>query len=159
MPLPVDNNLLPIGKAASLLKVSADTLRRLEKKGRIIPHRGPNGERLFSADDITLLSQLIRKPVSERVYSIQEAANILKVSSQTLRRWEREGKISPNRTAGGQRFYTVKDIQTLQNVSKIPSKPISQPMPFPMPVTETAVPPIQTPSLPQQPYIQTVTPP
>ncbi|WP_039011026.1 MerR family DNA-binding transcriptional regulator, partial [Cupriavidus sp. IDO] len=38
--------------------------------------------------------------------SIQEAAAFLGVSAQTLRRWEREGKlIADERTAGGRRRY------------------------------------------------------
>ena len=131
MPLPVDDNLLSINKASSLLGVSPDTLRRLDNKGRVVPIRGANSERLYSANDITLLKQVIKKPISERVYSIQEAANILKVSPQTIRRWEREGKIRPGRTPGDQRFFTLKDIQTIQNLPKkvqIPTPTQSQPI-------------------------------
>jgi DNA-binding transcriptional MerR regulator len=133
MPLPVDNNLLTIRKASSLLGVSPDTLRRLEKKGQATPKRGPNGERLYSVDDISLLKNIIRKPTGERAYSIQEASNILRVSPQTIRRWEREGRIKPNRTAGGQRVFTLKDIQTLQNTSKPIQKTAILPTPSPAP--------------------------
>lgn len=39
--------------------------------------------------------------------SIGEAAKFLGVSPGTLRRWEKEGKIEPNRTAGGTRRYSL----------------------------------------------------
>jgi len=39
--------------------------------------------------------------------SISEAAKVVGVAPGTLRRWEREGKISPERTAGGNRRYTL----------------------------------------------------
>ncbi|MCL2925614.1 MAG: IS607 family transposase [Trichodesmium sp. MAG_R04] len=42
--------------------------------------------------------------------SIQEAANLLGVSSNTLRRWEAEGKITSERTVGGHRRYQVSDL-------------------------------------------------
>ena len=39
--------------------------------------------------------------------SISEAAKVVGVAPGTLRRWEREGKIKPERTAGGNRRYTL----------------------------------------------------
>ena len=119
MSIPANNDLLSITKAASLLGVHPDTLRRLDQKGHVVPKRGPQGERLYSAGDIALLKQLINKPVNERSFSIQEAANILKVTPQTVRRWEKGGLIKPARTLGGQRVFTLKDIQTAQNTSKV----------------------------------------
>jgi putative resolvase len=48
--------------------------------------------------------------------SIQEAAAVLGVSSQTLRRWEREGKILPvERTQGGQRRYDLMKLRPSLN--------------------------------------------
>ncbi|WP_139193062.1 MerR family transcriptional regulator, partial [Anaerobacillus alkalilacustris] len=49
------------------------------------------------------------------MYTLKEAANILGVSSSTLRRWEKEGKITSTRTSGGHRRYTTED---LSNVNK-----------------------------------------
>ena len=44
--------------------------------------------------------------MSRTMVDIQEAAEILGVSAQTLRRWEREGKfIQDERTVGGRRRY------------------------------------------------------
>ena len=42
-----------------------------------------------------------------KLFSISEAAKIAGVSASTLRRWESEGKILPERTLGGQRRYTL----------------------------------------------------
>ncbi len=42
--------------------------------------------------------------------SISEAAYILGVSTDTLRRWEKEGKITSSRTEGGHRRYDLTDI-------------------------------------------------
>jgi len=46
----------------------------------------------------------------ERYVSIGEAARILGVSVSTLRRWDREGKISSTRTTGNQRRYDIRSI-------------------------------------------------
>ena len=46
-------------------------------------------------------------------YRINEFAKRIGVTAHTLRRWEREGKLSPSeRTLGGHRIYTELDLQT-----------------------------------------------
>ncbi|MFI5205981.1 MAG: IS607 family transposase [Candidatus Paceibacterales bacterium] len=57
--------------------------------------------------------------------SIQEAASFFGVSSQTLRRWEKKGKIAaPQRTIGGQRRYDVFKLQpSLQPCIKAKERP------------------------------------
>ncbi len=47
--------LLNIGSAAEYLGISIDTLRRWEKKGRIIPLRSPGGHRYYSKEDLDAL--------------------------------------------------------------------------------------------------------
>jgi excisionase family DNA binding protein len=42
-----------------------------------------------------------------KLMSINEAAEVLGVCQGTLRRWEREGKIMPERTPGGTRRYSM----------------------------------------------------
>ena len=42
--------------------------------------------------------------------SIKEASKIAGVSEKTLRVWEKEGKLAPNRTEGGHRRYDIKDL-------------------------------------------------
>jgi DNA-binding transcriptional MerR regulator len=39
-------------------------------------------------------------------YTIQQAADKLRISAKTLRRWEARGIIHPDRTPGNQRRYT-----------------------------------------------------
>jgi excisionase family DNA binding protein len=53
---------------------------------------------------------------------IGEAAKAFGVSIATLRRWEREGRITPQRTLGGQRRY---DLAQLQRGLKRPDRPVS----------------------------------
>ena len=49
-------------------------------------------------------------PVS---YRIGEAARLLGVRVETLRRWERDGKIRTSRTAGGQREVPAEEVARL----------------------------------------------
>jgi molybdopterin-binding protein len=46
-------------------------------------------------------------------YRIGEAADLLGVRIETLRRWEREGKIESSRTAGGQRRVSASEVARL----------------------------------------------
>ena len=46
-------------------------------------------------------------------YRIGESAEMLGVRVETLRRWEREGKISTTRTTGGQRLVPATEIARL----------------------------------------------
>lgn len=56
--------------------------------------------------------------------STTQAAKVLGVSAQTLRRWEREGKIAPvERTAGGVRRY---DVAVLRPEGFRPAAPASR---------------------------------
>jgi len=56
--------------------------------------------------------------------SIKEAAKALGVSVQTLRRWEKEGKVLPvQRTAGGQRRFNLNALQSPQPVLKVHERP------------------------------------
>jgi excisionase family DNA binding protein len=46
-----------------------------------------------------------------KLIPISEAAKLLGVPADTLRRWEREGKIKPRRTSGNLRRYDIADIR------------------------------------------------
>ena len=48
--------------------------------------------------------------------NISEAASLLGVDDTTLRRWDRAGKIKPQRTMGGHRRYLKSDVLKLQGV-------------------------------------------
>lgn len=43
---------------------------------------------------------------------ISEAAKILDVSAQTLRNWEKSGKLQSERSVGKQRYYLLKDLKS-----------------------------------------------
>src|SRR3989344_1273224 len=45
--------------------------------------------------------------------TIQQAAEFLKVSTKTLRRWEKQGLIAPDRTIGNQRRYNLYQLQSI----------------------------------------------
>lgn len=47
----------------------------------------------------------------DRIVSIGEAAEVLGVSISTLRRWETEGRLVPERTAGRQRRYDLSKLK------------------------------------------------
>jgi excisionase family DNA binding protein len=46
-----------------------------------------------------------------KLIPISEAAKLLGVHAETLRRWERDGKIKPHRTSGNPRRYDIADIR------------------------------------------------
>jgi molybdopterin-binding protein len=50
---------------------------------------------------------------AERAYRIGEAAAMLGVRVETLRRWEREGRLTTTRTAGGQRLVPAPEVARL----------------------------------------------
>ncbi|NJD27790.1 MAG: MerR family DNA-binding transcriptional regulator [Chloroflexi bacterium] len=52
-------------------------------------------------------------PNGERAVRIGEAAEMLGVSVETLRRWERDGRIRTHRTDGRQRLLRLDDVQRL----------------------------------------------
>jgi excisionase family DNA binding protein len=77
--------------------------------------------------------------------TIQKAANALKVSKDTLRRWEAKGKITSIRTTSGYRLY---DLKTLSKAAKSKSNAeVSKPEV----VSKTIIPPFnqQTPLIPE----------
>lgn len=50
------------------------------------------------------------------MYSIKEASGLIGVSIPTLRRWEKEGKITSQRTRGGHRRYTLEMLSGVKEV-------------------------------------------
>lgn len=47
----------------------------------------------------------------DKLYRIGQAAHLLGVSTSTLRRWEREGKLIPQRTEGDHRLYRLSQFK------------------------------------------------
>lgn len=51
----------------------------------------------------------------KRMLGVGEAAELLGVSSQTLRHWSDEGCVPVYRTPGNQRRYLIVDLQSFMN--------------------------------------------
>lgn len=52
------------------------------------------------------------------VYRPNEFAKLIGKSTSTLRRWDREGILSPKRTPGNQRYYTDEDLRYILSSEK-----------------------------------------
>ncbi len=57
-----------------------------------------------------------------KLFTIGEAAEIVGVSPSTLRFWEREGLISPQRTSGGARRFTWEQVKRLKKIKELKAK-------------------------------------
>jgi len=115
-----------ISQVSIAVGVSADTLRRLEAKGKIKPKRGSGKRRLYSLDDIALLRQILKKPDQKKSFTIRQAADILAISVDTLRRWEKKGKIKSVRTPGGHRRFSFEAIEKVKETKYQPTpKPVA----------------------------------
>lgn len=53
---------------------------------------------------------------NEPLYVISVAARLLELHPQTLRKYEREGFVSPSRTSGNLRLYSSDDLERLRQV-------------------------------------------
>lgn len=63
--------------------------------------------------------------VRDAGYRIGEAASLLRVRVETLRRWEREGRLKVRRTKGGQRIVPSAEVaRLLAQRRRSPAKPI-----------------------------------
>ncbi|MCH7640887.1 MerR family transcriptional regulator, partial [Patescibacteria group bacterium] len=98
-----NKDYVPIGKAAEILGVSIDTVRRWNKQGKLHSVR-PNKNRLFLIKELKNLN-------SNKTLSITQAAHLVGVSSSTLRRYENKGLIKPKRTKRGDRAYSKSTIE------------------------------------------------
>lgn len=113
---------LTTSRAAAVVGVTPQTLRRMEERGKITAKRGPNGDRQFSTHDCLRLAasgedEIYRSSV-ENPLSLQEIVNqyrerlaeekeymtadeavlALGASRATLRRWEIDGKLTSKRS-------------------------------------------------------------
>ncbi|MBO0727954.1 MAG: helix-turn-helix transcriptional regulator [Acidimicrobiaceae bacterium] len=53
------------------------------------------------------------------VFAISVAAQLCGLHPQTLRVYEREGLVDPDRTAGGTRIYSGRDVQKLREIAAL----------------------------------------
>jgi len=65
------------------------------------------------------MSQENQIPEDEAVYVISVASQLSVLHPQTLRQYDRLGLVSPNRTVGKNRRYSLLDIVKLRNVQRL----------------------------------------
>jgi MerR family transcriptional regulator, heat shock protein HspR len=59
------------------------------------------------------------------VYVISVAAQISGLHAQTLRQYDRLGLVTPGRTSGGGRMYSLRDIAALREVQRLSNEGIN----------------------------------
>jgi DNA-binding transcriptional MerR regulator len=57
--------------------------------------------------------------MQKRQFRIGQLADLLGVERFVVRFWEKEFKLGPTRSNGGQRFYEEKDLNTFQAIKKL----------------------------------------
>lgn len=87
-----------------MLDVSMDTIRRYDKQGLLHATRGNDNTRYFSLEELEQIK--FAQPLS-----VSQAAEVLNISSSTLRRFEERGIIKPERNENGERIYKRKDME------------------------------------------------
>jgi excisionase family DNA binding protein len=70
-------------------------------------------DHVASSDLIMFSARPTIDPVSEKLFTIQDAAAALGCSKLTVRRWEKSGRIPPARRVSGQRRYSQADLDRL----------------------------------------------
>src|SRR3990170_8080665 len=112
-PLPhISSELVPIKRAALILGVSIDTLRRWDKQGKVKSYR-PNGrDRLFDPQELEQIKSIKPpKSLDTNLVPISEAAEILEVSIDTIRRWDQKGILHSKRANGDKRYFSVHELE------------------------------------------------
>lgn len=114
--------LLTVSQAASEVGVSENTLRRAESKGWVTPERRTWGDRppmrLYRKDDLPGLRETLRENgfrfSDEETFTTADVAKMLGVSENTVRRWEREGKLpTVQRDTNGRRLYRKDEVEAI----------------------------------------------
>ena len=67
------------------------------------------------------MTSMSSHPISDTtpVYVISVAAELTGLHAQTLRQYDRLGLVSPGRTSGGGRRYSVRDIEMLRDIQRL----------------------------------------
>lgn len=59
------------------------------------------------------------------IFAIAAAAELAEMHPQTLRQYDRIGLVSPGRTSGNTRRYSLRDVELLREVAKLSSEGLS----------------------------------
>ncbi len=111
-----ESRYITISQAASYLGVSKDTLRRWDTTGKLASHRLDGKNRFYFTSELASFKTSL--PLS-----ISEAASFLGISESTLRRWEKENRITSNRNARGEREYSHAMLEAVRRgvaISPVP---------------------------------------
>lgn len=120
------NQQYSIGQAAQILGVSIDTIRRWEQKGTLKAQRTAGKLRRFLGKELVDYQKEAQN--QDLLVPISKAAQELHVSIQTLRRWDKSGKLKAERSPDGGRMYRLKEIREISHGLKpFPSSDSDQP--------------------------------
>ena len=101
--------------AAQALGIHPKTLRRWEEKGKFIPSRTLGNQRRFSDKDLNLLAKVkAGEPIPlapPKILTLEQTAAKLHVSTATVQRWTKEGKLKIRVNDQLQPGYYAADLQ------------------------------------------------
>ncbi|MFC1654101.1 MerR family transcriptional regulator, partial [Patescibacteria group bacterium] len=118
-----------ISEVSNILGVSSKTLRRWEKKGSVSPIRTLGNQRRYTETDIAILKQKLQKttpylpePTKKiNAFSKDDLIAKLGITSNTINRWEKEGKIQTSQNESGKQYSLPQGFDSTQQTT-IPSK-------------------------------------
>lgn len=109
-------NNLSTGEVARLLGVNIVTVQRWDASGRLVPAERCGWHRRYKMEDVERLAaemiaaDSIRHDPPLRLLPPREAAAVLGIHPDDLRRLTKEKKIPCTTTGGGHRRYKVEDL-------------------------------------------------
>ncbi|PKL90827.1 MAG: hypothetical protein CVV21_11130 [Candidatus Goldiibacteriota bacterium HGW-Goldbacteria-1] len=71
-----------------------------------------------------MINNVLQVKKQEKIFKINQVAEILQVHQQTLRNWERHGLIKPLRT-GRVRIYSDEDLKLCEKIKTLSGKGVS----------------------------------
>ena len=71
------------------------------------------------------MNEHLRPDDAAPVYAISVAAQLAGLHPQTLRQYDRLGLVSPGRTGGRNRLYSLRDIASLREVSRLSAEGVN----------------------------------
>ena len=110
--LPNPTKLFSVSQASEFLNISIDTLRRWDKKGKLVPVRTAGGSRRYHLNQLEAFKSTGgTSPDLSQMLTIKEAAQKFGVSAITLRRWDKAGKIKFVRDESNYRRISISEIK------------------------------------------------
>ena len=101
---------------------NADDFLRLVNKIAAERARREMARRAEEEEEINRRRRRVRVRIAGRgdaLYIISIAAKLAEMHPQTLRKYDREGLVSPSRTQGSRRLYSEEDLERLQIVRRL----------------------------------------